>query len=1008
MLIHAVFLSHDKALFQSMRYLLICVLGCMVNVPVHAKQNLGTRPAAYYEIPAGRLSQALANFAMQNGIALSFDTTLTENLMTTGLKGHYGVQEGFDQLLLGTSLQLVADGDGTWSIQKQFASNPVSDAIQTASPVVLEPIYLKADTPRTTKNENTQKAEQNNLDLVHSINDIQPYKIIDRAAIGQSAASSVNELLQKVLLSNHATQNWNGRGFMGNTTQVNLRGLGTQYTLILVNGRRAAGTGYRGSSESTDQQNINNIPLAAIERIEILPTTAAAIYGGSAIGGVINVVLRKQYIGNELSLSYENSFDSDSAVKTINFMKGMLLQSSQTSILITGQKTLANEMLNGDRAFQAQQRAQILANDSGQIYTAGGHYNPPAGSLVNIKTQDGSALLPQYSDASFAYLPQGYAGYAQDGFEPLKDSLGKYNLEAYDGLSAYSRDATLLAGNRSESLAIHLLQPIQQKLDYFLDVSYDHSTVQTARATYDRLGIITLDANAKNNPFGKTILISYPIRWQDAPQRYRNIQNKNKKIITGFLYRPSENWRIDLEYMWSSAHIDMAHPRLLSDKFADDYNAGVIDFLRDTTTFQTMIGNYWKVSSTYTDEVLQSYLLRSTGSFNRWYAGKINAVWGVEYQTIHSQGIPEYSEQPVFHQQKQNVQSIYTEWNVPLLSEQKQLPGFKSLVLQLAARYEKINIEKRAVNFDATLPTMGLKWIPHDDFIFRGSYSLAYNHPTLSQRAESISSTRPIYITNPANGESISTYVNSGGNPDLKSEKIKNINIGFVYIPKRFPDIRWSIDYYKIQKNNSITTLSAQDIFNNAHALTELIEQDEKNNITRMNTTPFNALDLTTSTLDVAFSMYLADILSGLNIAVDYSHMYNYKLRVDLNKHSIENIDVRDTQNSKNRLAASAILHLTDQWSLGWGMQYYGQYKIPTGNQTAIAAQGNDRVASQIFHDIFIRYQMPKQPKHTGASLSIGIKNLFNQYAVDMSQDYISAYADPRLQQYYLNLKFSF
>src|SRR5205085_1980006 len=95
---------------------------------------------------------------------------------------------------------------------------------------------------------------------------------------------------------------------------INLRGLGIDKTLILVNGRRMAGVNYsRGDEMRTYQPDLNGIPLAAVERIEVLPSSASAIYGGSAMGGVINVILKKNYQGGEARYSYDMPSNSSAS-----------------------------------------------------------------------------------------------------------------------------------------------------------------------------------------------------------------------------------------------------------------------------------------------------------------------------------------------------------------------------------------------------------------------------------------------------------------------------------------------------------------------------------------------------------------------------------------------------------------------------------------------------------------------------------------------------------------------
>jgi len=71
---------------------------------------------------------------------------------------------------------------------------------------------------------------------------------------------------------------------------------------------------------------LNGIPLAAIERIEVLPTTASGIYGGSATGGVINIILKRDFQGFQTRLTYDNTFDTDSAVRRVDLSAGFNLE----------------------------------------------------------------------------------------------------------------------------------------------------------------------------------------------------------------------------------------------------------------------------------------------------------------------------------------------------------------------------------------------------------------------------------------------------------------------------------------------------------------------------------------------------------------------------------------------------------------------------------------------------------------------------------------------------------
>ena len=102
------------------------------------------------------------------------------------------------------------------------------------------------------------------------------------------------------MLTNQGSDFLNSTGKKGpnnGASGASLRGLGTEYTLVLLNGRRVATHGLNGSSV-----DLNSIPFAAIDRIEILKDGASAIYGTDAIGGVINFILRRDYQGFEATV----------------------------------------------------------------------------------------------------------------------------------------------------------------------------------------------------------------------------------------------------------------------------------------------------------------------------------------------------------------------------------------------------------------------------------------------------------------------------------------------------------------------------------------------------------------------------------------------------------------------------------------------------------------------------------------------------------------------------------
>lgn len=136
-------------------------------------------------------------------------------------------------------------------------------------------------------------------------------------------------------------------------TSFNLRGLGGNSTLVLVDGRRIPHTGQEapGGAGGREDFSVDGIPVSAIERIDILPEGAGAIYGSEAIAGVVNIVLKKNYQGSEMRVSYDNTFDSDVADMSVSLTTG--IRKKRFSGFLTLSYERQNGMMSRDRWFTA-------------------------------------------------------------------------------------------------------------------------------------------------------------------------------------------------------------------------------------------------------------------------------------------------------------------------------------------------------------------------------------------------------------------------------------------------------------------------------------------------------------------------------------------------------------------------------------------------------------------------------------------------------------------------------
>ena len=229
-----------------------------------------------------------------------------------------------------------------------------------------------------------------------------PVTVIDAETIQRSGAISVETLLQRLPSSagtagNQSSAYWTSNGY--GTTQVNLRGLGIDRTLVLLNGRRVV-SGGTGANSSVD---LNMIPVAMIERIEVLKDGASAIYGADAVAGVVNIITKKAFDGLEASVRYGKTERGDGAEKSADLVWGTR---SERGSLMASLNYSESEAVNlASRAPCALAEADGELVCSGSSSTIGGRARLADGRRVNFNQDPAGDPrgFETYSAARHAY-----------------------------------------------------------------------------------------------------------------------------------------------------------------------------------------------------------------------------------------------------------------------------------------------------------------------------------------------------------------------------------------------------------------------------------------------------------------------------------------------------------------------------------------------------------------------------------------------------------------------------
>jgi len=875
-------------------------------------------------------------------------------------------------------------------------------------------------------------AYEGNMDLLRTEYDVQPYSIIGRDVIVRSGATSVEELLKQQLTmsTSFSSSAQSATGGRGSASSFSLRGMSSSETLILINGRRVAGvgTGRGRSSEAGDQPDLNGIPLSAIERIEVLPASASAIYGSSAVGGVINVVLRREYSGHELNSRFEITDDYHAPIETFNWTSSFQFEGGRTALLISAQYQDTRALYGHQRDFQRKGRQQILENDPAALYgTPGTRGTAPWGALVNIRSRNGS---PLFGDGSsyFTHIPKGYRGWQIDGLQPLIDNQGTYNLDLARGMASdFTADKEIMAASRSKSVNFSGSREMTEKLKVFFDGGYSHSEQNPYDSWYGAWGV-TLFKDSPSNPFGQDVYVTYPVRNVDRNNTTEvNTTNRAERAAIGFEYELPRNWRVVGNYSWSHSVNHHQYLTTYGSPSRDEAaRSGELDVLRDTTSFLTLVDKYAGMLHQISNAWSSDSTLRAAGGLGDWwYAGDITLANGIEHRELRSFGINGGSSNlhPAPRYRRQQITSFYSEASVPLVASHQRRRWLHSADLQLAARHERFNVETSGAKYDATVPTYGLRIQPVREFIVRVSYGRGFRAPTYSQLTVPTLSVNPNTVNDPKRGgESVDVFSLTGGNPDIIPETSRNLNAGVVWSPERVPGLRLSADWFKIEKQNNIRSPGAQELLDEEDSFPGRVIRAPADPsdpyypvgpVIQLNRYAMNSLMLETSGIDLGVRYrWQAGNFGDVDISGNATLSDYYRTQTTLTSGMIDRKGIPSYSGPLDRRINGSLTWTRGPWNAGWATQYYSSYRINPTSTSTLRRQGGPSVASQIYHDVFVRYRVPSRGHRVleGMELTLGAKNVLDKRPpTDMSRGYYySTFGDPRMRRLYANVKKTF
>jgi outer membrane receptor protein involved in Fe transport len=646
-----------------------------------------------------------------------------------------------------------------------------------------------------------------NFDLPRGVDDIQPYFIWDSARIENSGAVDVQDFFQKMVPMNTGKQTGrnfgNGNG-VNNYSNISLNGLSgnnlvtanTQNTLILMDGLPLPAY---SQSTLTYQPNVNGISLMAIDHIEVLPSSASAIYGANASGGVINIVLKHDYTGLELDTSYANTFGTDAPVRNVSVTLGQAMEGGKTNLLLTlGYKT--------EKALRLQDRTQIVGPNEARYFslypggqlaylglttTTGAVPTTAAGVYLNTPVVRSASNKPLISGTTATQLqiPAGYQGFQAGGIGPLQANIGAYDLSHpndADPLSIQGALAPLYQAPKDKSAEMLVRRQMTPWLEAFAEFSYN-SVYSVAEGGYNYVFGVTVPATAPGNPFGQAVTVSSGNATPTVPVTYTN--QVNRIISAGAKISLPDDWKGELDFSWGKASFYSWEDLTTGDSvsLAAAAASGAVNLIKDLSLYPLppLFDDYVRQQSVSTTQSVQ---LKAAGPLMKLWAGVPTLAVGLGSQGNGSSfgySAMSYADRAAFAAstnplasysyypgQRQTHGSGYAELQVPLAGKANGIAGVRSLELQAVGRYDSFTVfttepgsatinylingsittspnllngqrepfvRNPASKYNSSSGTVGFKYSPVDGLFFRWSFATGFVTPDFQQLLPPIS-----------------------------------------------------------------------------------------------------------------------------------------------------------------------------------------------------------------------------------------------------------------------------
>ncbi len=560
--------------------------------------------------------------------------------------------------------------------------------------------------------------------------------------------TTASELLQKITVSNGGSVpiSNNATGFTPAGTSVSLHGLGPEATLVLINGRRVAPYPV-GTSGTTAFVDLNSIPLAAVNSIEVLKDGASALYGADAVAGVVNIKMRRGMDGTEMNIMYGNTTTADSSEFNASIITGA--QSDRASVMVGFHYYKKSPIYNADRSYSA--IPPFLSTNS---------------SPLNLEISREAALE---AGASAADIPAGdpndpiFAASPADTSNTGNTPIGSYAFDSGQiHTFNFNADSMAYPARKNKGFFAFAERKVfdTDNISVYVDLSFSNTFTQnelapSATGNWASPGGTELVIPARTaNPL--------PLPGGTRARLYefgnRIFRNETDATMIGFGMKGEnvlDKWNFDANFNYSEVQDTSRNTLVSSSRFNQVVNQADPIFDPASSTFigttvaynpfgfrQTpietndLVTAYAKVTTKDLNEssLIQYSFVASTGELFELPAGPVGFAIGTDARQEELNQYPDPvglsgdligSSANATTNVQRKIAGFFAEAQLPLLSG---VEGAHVLSADLAIRHEQFFTSDR----EATVPKIGIRWQPMDESLtLRASWSEGFREPSM-------------------------------------------------------------------------------------------------------------------------------------------------------------------------------------------------------------------------------------------------------------------------------------